>query len=68
MNTRDNFSDFIVEPNTITAEIPETNILRKRKIEQGKNSSALIIGIGIALLSSLSILALKKSLNQDGWS
>ena len=66
MNTRDNFSDFITEPNIITTEIPETNVLKKRKIRQRENSSALIIGIGIALLSSLSILALKKSLNQDG--
>lgn len=62
-NTKDNYKDFQLDPE-IDLNIPESKFIETQiKIDQS-NTSPITSGVGIAVLSALSILILKKSLKE----
>ncbi len=61
-DTGDNSVDFRFDPE-ITINIPESNFVLKRQEKIRRDPHPITSGAGIALISALSILMLKKSLN-----
>ncbi len=64
LNNGDNSLDFRVEPETLI-EVPSTSIKTER-LGREEKSQAPMIAFGLALTSSLLILALKRSINYGG--
>ncbi len=61
-NTGDNSADFFLYPETII-DIMESDLIQHRSQEKRDNQSPVAIGAGIVILSSFSILMLKKSIS-----